>query len=157
MRILSWSVQKLNGNPAGLRQSLILPTGETAFFKDHSQSSTMHSGLFSVLSAMWSVGMGSSFTLRSTGGMCSRVSVKARAGHLLSDHPIYLHHLHESQRSDPNSQPASVQETTRGTHSCTVCADLGAGSVCLFVCLEHTCHSPYLRRRDLGKNCSPDL
>ena len=45
----------------------------------------------------------------------------------------------------------------RGTYSCALCADRGAGSVCLFVCREHTCHSAYLRRRDLGKDCSPDL
>lgn len=81
--------------------------------------------------------------------MCSRVSVKVRAGHLLSDHPISLHHLHESQRSDPNSQPASVQETTRGTHSCTVCADLGAGSVCLFV--RSTRSLTLFEKKRLGK------
>ena len=28
--------------------------------------------------------------------------------------------------------------------------------VCLLVCRKHACHSPYMRRKDFGKNCSSD-
>ena len=151
MRILSWSVQKLNGNPAGLRQSLILPTGETAFFKDHSRSSTMHSGLFSVLSAMWSVGTGSSFTLRSTGVDVLSGFSKSK-GWASPEWPPYL----------PSSPPwittlrskftACLCSGDNAWHAFMHCVCWPRGRLCLLVCLSgaHVSLTLFEKKR-LGK------
>lgn len=141
MRILSWSVQTLNGNPAGLRQSLILPTGETAFFKDHSRSSTMHSGLFSVLSAMWSVWHGVFLHFEIHGGDVFSGFSKSK-GWASPEWPPYL----------PSSPPwittlrskftACLCSGDNAWHAFMHCVCWPWGRFCLLVCQEHTFTHP---------------
>lgn len=104
---------------------------------------------------MWSIWHGVFLYSEVCGGMCSRVSVKARAGHLLSGHRVCLHHLRESHWL--SHTPIRVQaclcsggQNARPTFMHSVCWP--RCRLCLFVCFSgaHVSLTLFEKKR-LGK------
>lgn len=95
-------------------------------------------------------------------GACSLVSATTRAGRLPRDHSIFLSYLRDSHALSCVSCQ-NPQSQTCGPLSRRLECMMGMHSVCwlqCWVCLffiyhKYACHSPYLRRKDLGKNWSP--